>query len=113
MCAKLPFVCIDSAASVNTIETQLEAFDVTLFLTAHNFHQTDGVSEIFTIKKTLAILCTTVYVYVRRIPKPGRWQQMFDSCNIMFGVCTSGSTGSPKLLAVPEQCFIPNVKCLE
>lgn len=109
MQANQPFVCIDPAASPVAIVQQLRTFDVTLLFVASSF---PAIDVDFMLCHTITdLLDSTVYVYRRRL-RSTVVRQCFR-LPIMFGVCTSGSTGDPKALAVPVQCFMPNVSALE
>lgn len=114
MQADQPFVCIDPAAHPDSIAQQLRLFGVSMFFvdTTQPSNNCPEIDDDFTLSHTLTdLLDSTVCVYQR--PPFSTASPLSFRLPILFGVCTSGSTGAPKALAVPRQCFRPNVIALE
>lgn len=114
MQANQPFVCIDPSAHPITISQQLRIFDVSLvFVDATQpFNTCLDLDADFTLTHTLTDLLDSTVCVHRRRPCSSASPLSFR-LPILFGVCTSGSTGAPKALAVPTQCFMPNITALE
>lgn len=111
MQAEQPFVCLDPAGSQQETHAQLQGFRTRLCFATSPLQ---GLDEEFSLLCTLYdVLDANVIVYQRRNSRSPTSMTFAFDVPILFGVSTSGTTGTPKRLAVPLQCFLPNVTELE
>ncbi|XP_013116869.2 beta-alanine-activating enzyme isoform X1 [Stomoxys calcitrans] len=97
------FYCIDFKTT-NNISQKLKDSGAEYVISKH----IQNMDEICTTYATFKVLNHTYFIGTL----PTSQTSITSKRNICYTICTSGSTGEPKMIHVPYECIYPNIKSL-
>ncbi|XP_075215445.1 aminoadipate-semialdehyde dehydrogenase [Lycorma delicatula] len=111
--SKCPFVCIGVNCSSEQLQNLITTIRVSFIITERKYSKVlNNLSKEFNYLKSCELMDEVIEIWCIGIHKElinvntDRPQQFF------YAIQTSGSTGVPKIVQVPEKCILPNVYVL-